>query len=135
MAADRIHIAEPAPPRCSACFQAKPQEAHVDFSASYDGPVVPALDGAAGVVGHMIDELILCSECIRTAAVLVGMGDAGAVIAERDQLEAGNRELRSQLAGYKDYTDKLEAANQARPPDRTGMREAPRRQARTAGKR
>jgi hypothetical protein len=60
MAADRIHLADPAPPHCSGCFQQKPQERHVDFGAAYDGPVVPALEGTVGVVGHVIEDLILC---------------------------------------------------------------------------
>ena len=115
MAADRIQIAEPAPPRCSACFQAKPQETHVDFGAAYDGPVVPAAENVAGLVGHVIDDLILCETCITEAAKLIGLDNAAAVIAERDQLEAGNRELRAKLAGFEDYANKLQAALDAKP--------------------
>jgi hypothetical protein len=115
MAADRIQLAEPAPPRCSACFQQKPQERHVDFGASYDGPVVPSAENVAGLVGHVIDDLILCETCITEAAQLVGLGNAAALTAERDQLEAGNRELRAKLAGFEDYAAKLETALQAKP--------------------
>jgi hypothetical protein len=129
MAADRIAIAQPAPAHCSGCYQHKPQETHVDFGAAYDGPVVPALAGSVGVVGHSIDELVLCSTCIQTAAALIGLSDQGPLIAERDQLEAGNRTLRGELAGYRDYVERLEAAVGARPADRQGMREAPRRPA------
>ena len=118
MAADRIQIAEPAPPRCSACFQAKPQETHVDFGAAYDGPVVPAAENVAGLVGHVIDDLILCETCITEAAQLVGLGNAAALTAERDQLEAGNRELRAKLAGFEDYAAKLQAALDAKPQPR-----------------
>jgi hypothetical protein len=102
MAADRIHIAEPAPPRCSGC----------------DGPVVPAAENVAGLVGHVIDDLILCETCITEAAQLVGLGNAAALTAERDQLEAGNRELRAKLAGFEDYAAKLEAALAAKPEPR-----------------
>jgi hypothetical protein len=119
MAADRIAIAQPAPPHCSGCYQQKPQETHVDFGAAYDGPVVPALAGSVGVVGHSIDELVLCSTCIRTAAALIGLHDQGPLIAERDQLEAGNRTLRGELAGYRDYVERLEGRDR-RPPGSSG---------------
>ena len=131
MAADCIHIAEPAPPHCSGCFQQKPEQTHVDFGAAYDGPVVPALEGSVGVVGHVIEDLILCEDCLGTAAALVGLGNAAALTAERDQLEAGNRELRAQLAGFKDYTAKLEAALAAKPepPKRPQAKPTPRQKA------
>lgn len=133
MAADRIAIAQPAPPHCSGCYQQKPQETHVDFGAAYDGPVVPALAGTVGVVGHSIDELVLCATCIRTAAALIGLTDEGPLIAERDQLEAGNQSLRAELAGYRDYMERLEGAISVRP-DRQGMREAPRRPVKARGR-
>ena len=115
MAADRIQIAQPAPAHCSGCFQQKPQQTHVDFGAAYDGPMVPALEGATGVVGHSIDELILCEDCLTQAAKLIGLENAGALVAERDQLEASNRALRMEAAGLKDYADKLEAAVAVKP--------------------
>lgn len=115
MAADRIFLAEPAPPHCSACFQAKPQETHVDFSAAYDGPMVPALEGTVGVVGHSIDDLIVCETCITEAAKLLGLSSEPALVADRDQLEAANGELHMQIAGLRDYVSKLEAAVNARP--------------------
>ena len=128
MAADRIALAEPAPPHCSGCFQQKPQQRHVDFGAAYDGPTVPALEGAVGVVGHNIEDLILCEDCLATAAALIGLADAGALIAERDQLEAANRELRAQKAGLEDYNAKLQDALAAKAEvDRAGMHEAPKR--------
>lgn len=107
MAADRIQLAEPAPPRCSGCFQAKPQERHVDFGAAYDGPVVPSIENVAGLVGHVIEDLILCETCIAEAGKLVGLGDAGALTAERDQLEAANRDLRARNRGLEDYANSM----------------------------
>jgi hypothetical protein len=115
MAADRIHIAEPAPPHCSGCFQQKPQTRHVDFSAAYDGPTVPALENTIGVVVHSIDDLVLCEDCIETAASLVGLTRAEALIAERDQLEASNRELVEKFYALENYRDKLIAALDAKP--------------------
>ncbi len=115
MAADRIHLAEPAPAHCSGCFQQKPQTPHVDFGAAYDGPAVPALKGSVGVVAHVIEDLILCEDCIETAAAFVGLTRAEKLVAERDQLEAAGRELRMKLAGLEDYVAKLEAAIAVRP--------------------
>lgn len=126
MAADRIQVASPAPPRCSGCFSAKPQQTHVDFGASYDGPMVPAVENVSGLVGHSIDELILCEDCLVTAAKLIGLVRAETLIAERDQLEAANHLLRMEATGYKDYAEKLEAAVNVRPQPRP---QAPRRQA------
>lgn len=128
MAADRIRLAEPAPPHCSGCFQQKPQQPHVDFGAAYDGPTVPALENTVGVVGHTIDDLILCEDCLRTAAGLIGLCDPGAVVAERDQLEASLGELHLRIRGLEDYNAKLQQAVAAKPDaDREAMREAPRR--------
>lgn len=84
---DRIHIAEPSPPYCAACFQAKPQQRHVDFGAAYDGPTVPALENTIGVVGHTIDDLVICEDCLQLAAKLIGLEDSEALqkrIATRD---------------------------------------------------
>jgi hypothetical protein len=115
MAADRIHIASPAPAHCSGCFQQKPQTQHVDFGAAYDGPAVPALEGTVGVVAHVIEDLILCEDCLTTAASLVGLVRAEKLIAERDQLEAANRELVAQTYALENYRDKLIAALAAKP--------------------
>jgi hypothetical protein len=86
----RIRIAEPNPPRCSSCFAAKPTEPHVDFGAYYDGPVLPASPDqeTQGVTLHAIDDLIICSECLRAAAKLVGMSDAAQLEAELVELTA-----------------------------------------------
>jgi hypothetical protein len=115
MAADRIHLAEPAPPHCSGCFQQKPQTRHVDFGAAYDGPVVPALEGTTGVVGHVIEDLILCEDCLTTAAGLIGLARAEKLQAAIDQAEAANRELAMKVAGLEDYTAKLAAAVAVKP--------------------
>jgi hypothetical protein len=52
------------------------------------------------------------------AAKLIGLDNAGALTAERDQLEASNQALRMEAVGYKDYAEKLEAAVSAMPPSR-----------------
>jgi hypothetical protein len=89
MAPERIHIAEPPPPRCSGCFAPPTAEKlpFVDLGAAWDGPSIPALEGTVGVIAHHIDDLILCSECVRNAARLLGLDDVTklrGVITERD---------------------------------------------------
>jgi hypothetical protein len=115
MAADRIHLADLAPPHCSGCFQQKPQTPHVDFGAAYDGPAVPALEDTVGVVAHVIEDLILCEDCLATAAGLIGLTRAEKLQAALDQSEAANRELAMKLAGMGDYAAKLEAALSVKP--------------------
>lgn len=114
----KIHIAEVNPPRCSSCYSQKPDLRHVDFSAYYDGPVVPAAEGE-GVVQVAIDDLVICEQCLKEAAELVGMGDTER---EREEIQrlryeleaAAEREaaavrLVSQLEKAAEARDELEA--------------------------
>lgn len=112
MAADRIRLTDAPPPRCSSCFQAQPHLRHVDFEASYDGPVVPlhANENLVGVQGVSIDDLILCETCVRTAAELLGLVDPDFVTAERDMLKTGNEVLVAKLQARDAYITTLEAA-------------------------
>lgn len=71
----RVRLAEPAPPYCSGCFGAKPNMRHVDMGAAWDGPMLEPLKGAVGVIGHSIDDLVLCEDCIKAAAELVDLGN------------------------------------------------------------
>jgi Asp-tRNA(Asn)/Glu-tRNA(Gln) amidotransferase A subunit family amidase len=124
----RIRAVSPAPAYCSGCFGAKPLMRHVDFGAAWDGPMLPlpADANVVGVVGHSIDDLVLCEECIATAAKILGLEDVALVRAERDQLETANDELHGrlrileercrQLEGLRANDDRLAAA--FRPPGR-----------------
>lgn len=49
------------PVYCASCYQQDPTARHIDFSAAYDGPVIP---GSPKIV---IDDLILCEKCLQTA--------------------------------------------------------------------
>lgn len=109
MAADRITLAQPAPAHCSSCYQQKPEQAHVDFGAGYDGPVVPALEGTVGVVGHMIDELILCSDCIKTAARLIGLDDVREVMDRLETVEYARNALHDRLEAAEAHIERLTA--------------------------
>lgn len=113
MSADRIRVAEPAPPHCSSCFQQKPDVRHIDFGASWDGPMLKALDGAVGVVGHSIDELIICSDCLRIAAGLIGLVDAGQLEAMAS-LELANAQLHQRTEQLEAHVASLEAAGRTR---------------------
>lgn len=86
----RIHLEEPGPPYCAGCHQAVPDKRHVDFGASTDGPMMPALKGTVGVVGHSIDEIVICEVCITEAAKLLGLGNAEDLLAK---LETANRTI------------------------------------------
>ena len=110
MAADRIHIVHPAPPHCSSCYQQKPDQRHVDFEAAWDGPVLPALDGAVGVIGHSIDDLILCEDCIRIAAGLIGYQDVTDLIKARARLEETRDTLLGKVAALEEHNQHLRQA-------------------------
>jgi hypothetical protein len=60
---------------CSGCFCQKPDVEAVDFHTSWDGPSLKGRDAAgeplplaAGASNMAIDELMLCADCIRSAA-------------------------------------------------------------------
>jgi hypothetical protein len=110
MAADRIHLAEPAPAHCSSCFGQYPARAHVDFDAAWDGPVI-----GEGVTMHVIDDLVICDECIKTAARLIGYGDVVAVEAELKHAEETADNYLEQIVEMRRYVARLEEARDGRP--------------------
>ncbi len=91
------------------------------MEASYDGPVIEG-----GVVGddgkvrnHIpvsIDELVLCEDCLKVGARLLGMEDADAQTIEK--LRQSNTELREVILGLQDHNTKLEAALVSKPKPR-----------------
>lgn len=108
----RIHLVDPAPAYCAACYQPKPDVRHVDFGASTDGAALPpALQNTVGVVAHTIDEVVICEVCITQAAALIGLGD---VKKHQDALavsEARNDQLHAQLEETRSaVTDALDDA-------------------------
>lgn len=108
-----IRVADVAPPYCSACFQQKPQQRHVDFGASWDGPVLEALAGAVGVIGQSIDELIVCEDCVKDAARKIGLVDAGQ-LEPLAQLELANAQLHQRVEQLEAHVGALEAAGVTR---------------------
>lgn len=97
----RIHIEDPSPPNCAACYQAKPEEEHVDFGASTDGPMLPAIEGVVGLVGHSVDEIVICRTCISEAGKLLGLEDAEDLRRQLDEANQANDVLHEQLAGQR----------------------------------
>lgn len=110
--ASRIRPAQPPPAYCSACFGQYPDRRHVDFGASYDGPV---LENVAGGVPASIDDLVICEECLATAAKLIGHGDTTEKDAQIETQAAQMQELTERLAGAMAYCNKLETAIAAKP--------------------
>lgn len=106
----RIHLEDTPPPCCSACYQPQPEKRHVDFSASTDGPVTNVIpDGSLGVVGHVVDEIIVCEVCIETAARLLGLEDVTKLRAELDAANERNDALHDQLTEQRQaVTDTLD---------------------------
>jgi hypothetical protein len=79
--ADKIHLAETPPVVCSSCFGQYTGRRHVDFGAAWDGPMVPPDQTVAGGKMVSVDDLVVCEDCLRFAAQLIGLGDVG----ERDE--------------------------------------------------
>jgi hypothetical protein len=98
----RIHLEQPAPPYCAACHQAVPDQRHVDFGASFDGPMLPALSDTVGTVGHSIDEVVICETCIAAAGRLLGLEDASDLREQLDRALSENDVLQDRLAGQRD---------------------------------
>lgn len=100
----RIHLEQPAPPCCSACYQpSDPEKRYVDFGASTDGPVTTIVPiEAVGVVGHVIDEIILCETCIAEAAKLVGLEAVGTLRQQLDDALDANDRLHDQITAQRE---------------------------------
>lgn len=64
-----MKIANPNPAYCAACFSQKLGMRHIDFEAYFDGPVIDEANG----MKQCIDDLVICEECIETAATKIGM--------------------------------------------------------------
>lgn len=105
--ATSIRIAEVPPVVCSSCGGQYPQRTHIDFVASWDGPV---LKDVAGGVNVSIDELIICDECIRTAAAFLELVDPAETEAQLASALERNQELLERFTGAMQYIEKLEAS-------------------------
>lgn len=79
---------------CSSCFTVQSQLQYIDFEALWEGPLVAqqTVEGVA-IEPLNIDDLILCEDCLRSAARLIGMSDSEDASVRAD-LEAEVTELR-----------------------------------------
>ncbi len=84
-----MRLAERTPPFCAGCYGQYPALRHVDYESAWDGPMLNAEDG----IRMTVDELVMCEECIKAGARLVGMSDA-LDVQENEQLRAEVGELR-----------------------------------------
>lgn len=113
----KIRIAPLSPPHCSACFGAKPGMRHVDMGAAWDGPMLEPLEGAVGVIGHSIDDMVICEECVKAAALLVDMvepADAPDLVADLAEERERNERLHAELVAAEAHVRRLEDAGASR---------------------
>lgn len=103
-----MNLAEQPPPYCSSCYGAYPERPHIDFEATWDGPVI---DHEAGT-RQAIDDLIVCEECLAQAAGLLGY--APPATDERDEtiaaLEQRVADLTERLRSAEHYAQQIEDA-------------------------
>lgn len=92
---------------CSCCFQQRPDLAHVDFDAAWDGPVIDQANG----MKQTIDDLVLCEQCLRSGAELLD-DPRDDRMAELRRRVVDLEELLSKQTGY---SAKLEDALQSKP--------------------
>jgi hypothetical protein len=106
----KIHLAEIPPTHCTSCFAQVPLKRHVDFSAYYDGPVFGDIEivGGGKVV---IDDLILCEDCVKAAAQLIGLDDVERHCEEIQTLKAELEQARQQVVLALTGVQKVEAAH------------------------
>lgn len=110
------------PIRCVACWNQQPALRHVDFDSACDRGYS---DGVATPVS--MDELVLCENCVRVGAELLGMTASDTLKAE---LEGTKRKLdvqRKRQEQAQRYSDTMEEALGHRPePVRIDHRKKPR---------
>jgi hypothetical protein len=110
-----VKLTETPPVRCSACFGQYVERRHVDFEAAWEGPTFK--EGVAGEDGEVrnsilvsVDDLILCEDCLRAAAALIGLKDPDEVAEYAEGLEKRVDELLEQVRGHELHSKNLEAA-------------------------
>lgn len=103
-----MQITDFKPAICAGCFAAKPDATYVDFHADYDGPSF--LDDA-GVRQH-IDDLIVCTDCVREAAETAELH-----VNPTRSLELQLEQAQAEARKWREYAEGLE--------ERVGQRPVP----------
>lgn len=94
---------------CSACFNSQ-EIRHVDFDAACDRGY-----GNQEAIAIALDDLILCENCVKTAAAILGIEDSRQLKAELGDYERKNDVLEKRLRQAQRYADTMEEALGARP--------------------
>lgn len=110
-----VSLLEVPPVRCSACWGQYPERRHVDFESHWEGPTWR--EGIAGEDGEILnsitlslDDLILCEECLTTAAKLIGLVKPDEVSQHAEELERQLAELVERNRGLELHARNLEAS-------------------------
>jgi hypothetical protein len=111
--AAKIRLADKPPVACASCHGQYVDRRHVDFGAAYDGPMLPNEEVAGGNMVS-VDDLIVCEDCLKTAAAVIGLSDPADVQGELDQMVAQHEQVTERLAGAMAYINRLESANRER---------------------
>jgi hypothetical protein len=106
------------PQRCSACFGQQHGIRHVDMDAACDRGY-----GNDEAVKIAYDDLILCENCVKEAAILLGMTDSQELKDSKTDLEVRLENTLKALRKAETYGESLEATLSHRP----GRPEKPRR--------
>lgn len=110
-----VSLLETPPVRCSGCWGQYPERRHVDFESHWEGPTfregVMGEDGeVSNTINVSIDDLILCEDCLRVAAKLIGLVDPDEVAEYAEQLEKRADELLERNRGLEEHNKQLKAA-------------------------
>jgi hypothetical protein len=110
--AAKIHLTDRPPVACASCNGQYPDRRHVDFSAGYEGMTLPpeAQAHIAGAKHVHVDDLIICEECLTSAAAALGLGDTSIAEGERDDAVEAAVEMSERLRGAVAYIKTLENA-------------------------
>jgi hypothetical protein len=102
---------------CAACytFNDKP---HVDMSAAFDGPVLEN--------GMTIDDLILCEDCVRSAAQALSLDNERDIVTAAE-VKAEAAEARAEK--WKRYANSLESVRELKPQELPEVKKTGRRAA------
>src|SRR5581483_10702518 len=90
------------PAYCSACMNQNPDILHIDMDAACDRGY------GTGPVPVAMDDLVLCEQCLREAARLVGMTDDGDLHRRLVTLEKQLAAEKQRADSNEDYAAKLE---------------------------
>ena len=99
------------PVYCSACFAQDPSKTHIDFDANSDRGYGQRDDGQTVVM----DDLIICEDCIRRAGEMVGMERSEVRDRELSDLRVRADKAEREAKQAQRYADNLEDAFTNRP--------------------